>query len=303
MSWVIMALGSAAVTAGINIVDKAILQNYVRTHSTLLIFIGLFQGSVGISLVASFLWLEHANAEAAIWALFSGSLFGLGGLFFIYVLSSQEVSRAVPISQSAPIFAAILGHLFLGESLNIIQWLAIAVTVLGASLLSTRRYDGSVGTSIHSSLPLLLLSSFLTAAGQVSGKVPLDTMSVPLTHGFRCIGLSTVLMTGSGFNSKARREVLDLLANRSLWLWLLAFSELVLVSVGFMLFLWAISQGQVGLVTAILASRSIFVLIYSTGLTLGIKNILGENVTLRAIAIKCISVMFIVVGVAAIAIY
>ena len=301
MSWVIIALGAAAVLAGVSIVDKTMLQNYVRTHVSLLLLIALFQGFVGVGLVATLVWTEEVTASAVAWALFSGSLFGFGGLFLIYVLSSQEVSRTVPIAQSAPIFAAILGFLFLGESLSPIHWLAVLVTASGAVLLSVRHDEEHRGVFLHRSLLLLMAGSVITAAGLVTGKVPLDILSVPLTHGFRSLGLSLVLLVASIFNTEARQEVASLVRGHSEGLWLVAFSELVLVSGGFILLLWAISIGSVGLVTAIGATRSLFVLLYSTVLTLGFRDILGENVTPRAVTVKLVSVALIVMGVGAIA--
>jgi drug/metabolite transporter (DMT)-like permease len=303
LSWVIIALAASAVMAGINIVDKTMLQHYVRTHFTLFLLIGLFQTIIGLILVTIFIWSSPIAIRPVIWAFFSGSLFGLGGICLISVLRSQEVSRTVPIAQSAPIFAAILGYLFLGENLNSIQWLAVLVTASGALLLSVRKGSGYAGIFLHSSVVILLVSSFLTASGQVTGKVPLETLSVPLTQGFRALGVSSVLLLASMFRKDARLDVIFLVSSRSKGLLVLAFSEIVLVTTGFMLFLWAISLGPVGLVTAIGATRSIFVLIYSTAITIGAKDFLGENITPKTIAVKLTSVALIVSGVAAIAIY
>ena len=175
------------------------------------------------------------------------------------------------------------------------------VTASGAALLSVRHDEEYRRIFLHSSFFLLMAASVITAAGQVTGKVPLDTLSVPLTHGFRSLGISSVLLVASVFNAKARQDVAYLVRSRSRGLWLVAFSELVLVSAAFMLFLWAISIGPVGLVTAIVATRSLFVLLYSTALTLRFRDILGEQITPGAMTVKFISVALIVAGVGAIA--
>ncbi len=301
MSWVIIALGAAAVMAIANIVDKAILQNYVRTHVSLQLLIGMFQGVVGVALVASLVWTEEFTASAVAWAFFSGSLLGFGGLLLIYVLNSQEVSRTIPVVQSAPIFAAIMGYLFLGESLSPIQWLAVLVTASGAVLLSVRHDKEYRRVFVHNSLFLLTAVSIFSAAGLVTGKMPLDTLSVPLTHGFRSLGLSSVFLIASFSNTKARHDVARLVRSRSRGLLLVSISELVVVSVGFMLLLWAISMGPVGLVTAIMATRSFFVLLYGTVLTLGFRDILGEQVTPGVLIVKFVSIALIVTGVGTIA--
>ena len=300
MSWIVIALAAAAVWSGVNIVDKTLLQNYVRSHVTLQLIIGILQGAVGLVLVATFGWSDSLATIEAVWAVLAGFVFGFGGLFLLYVLKSQEVSRAVPVTQTAPIFAAILAFLFLDETLTIIQWQAVLLTVAGAVLLSMHRDVEHRRLSPHTSFLLLMASSVITAVGLVISKVPLDTLSVPLVHGLRSLGISTVLLGASISSRDARDDLLLLIRSRSPGLALVSFSELVLVTVAFLLFLWALSKGSVGLVSALLSTRSLFILLYSTTLSLQFRDLLGERLTRGVLAVKLVSITLIVVGVGAI---
>jgi len=156
LSWIGAALASAAVWGGVSIVDKIILQNYVRSHVTLRLLIVITQGTVGIVFTAAFAWSDSIATADALWALLSGVLFGFGGLFLLYVLNSEEVSRAVPVTQTAPIFAAIIAYFFLSETLTVIQWQAMVVTVAGVVLLSMRRDMEYRWLFLHRSFFLLM---------------------------------------------------------------------------------------------------------------------------------------------------
>jgi drug/metabolite transporter (DMT)-like permease len=67
-----------------------------------------------------------------------------------------------------------------------------------------------------------------------------------------------------------------------------------------LLSLWATSLGPVSLVSALSATSSFFLLVYSTLLGLRFKGLLGEEITRRAIAVKGLAITLIMVGVATI---
>ena len=139
MFWIVTALASAAVWAVVNIVDKTLLQNYVRSHVTLQLIIGILQGATGLVFVAGFARADSIATTEVFWAVLAGILSGFGALLLLYVLKSPEVTRVVPVTQSAPIFAAAIAFFFLDETLTIIQWQAVLVTAAGAVLLSMDR--------------------------------------------------------------------------------------------------------------------------------------------------------------------
>ena len=295
--WFSLAFGSSILMAGISIVDKTMLQNYLRSHTSLQFLIGVFQGIVGTSFVLATVFFEPFSILGIFWALLSGAIFGTGGLFLIYVLNTQEVTRTVPIVQTAPVFATLMGFLFLGESLMTIHWIAVFFTTIGAILISGTTGQKMRNPLFQKSFLLLILSSVITAAGQVTGKLPLSLLSIPLTHGFRSIGLSAVFLLASGFDKTAREDAKTLYSQKGRGLYLILFSEVLLVTISFLLFLAAIKKGPVGLVSAVLATRSLFVLIISTVITFRFSNILGENIQPKSLVIKFAAIGSIVFGV------
>ena len=88
-----------------------------------------------------------------------------------------------------------------------------------------------------------------------------------------------------------------MIQKRSPGVGLVLVSELGLVNGSFLLLLWAISSGPVGLVTALVSTRSVFVLLYSTTLSLRFKGLLAEKVTSKLIVFKLFSITLIIIGV------
>ena len=300
MSWIVVALASGVAWAGVSIVDKTVLQNYVRSHVTLWLAISLGQGITGLAFVGGFAWSSDLASTGTLWALVSGAISGLGGLFLLYALKSQEVSRVAPIAQTSPIFAAILAFAFLDETLTLLQWVAVVTTVAGALLLSTHRDAEYHNLFLDRSFSPVMLASIFGAVGQVVSKAALDTLQVPLVLGLRSLGLSTVLFWASFPSKDARHELMGLVRSRSNGLVLVGVGDMGLALGAALLFLWAISTGPVGLVSALGVTRSLFVLLFSTLLTLKFGDFLGENVTRGVLGFKLISITLLVVGVGAI---
>ena len=300
MSWVVLALLGAAVAGMINILDKTLVYRYFRSPLTLPFLIGVAQATIGIVLGLAVTWPETATTSSIGWGLFSGAIWGFSAWFLLRVLYSQEVSRTVPVYQTFPIFTALLAVVLLGEDLSPVHWIAIVATVAGAVLISMRLDQGYRGLFLHRSFFLLMLGSAIAAAAHITGKLALDDLPVLNTHALRSLGLSGVLLLGA-LRPVAVRDVRDLLRQRSPAFAILGMNEVVLASSSMLLTLWALSLGPVSLVTTLVATRSFFVLLYSTALALRFTGFLGEETSSRSLAVKFVSTSLIVAGVAAIA--
>ena len=190
MSWLIIALASSAFMGMVSISDKVVIHKYCNTPLTLLLLIGITQTTVGtVSLIFSGIPDEATLATSGS-AIGSGILSGLAAFLSQRVLYRQEVSRTIPITQSAPIFTALLALLILGESISIIQWAGIIVAVLGcASISMSVDNENHRGVVMHNSFYVLMLSAFLFGASTVIGKVALESLPILYTHGLRTITL------------------------------------------------------------------------------------------------------------------
>ena len=133
----------------------------------------------------------------------------------------------------------------------------------------------------------------------LAAKQAVETLPVFLVHGIRSIALVPILLAFS-----VRRESVDelrrMVAERSPALAIFGVNEYVIANTGMLLNLWATSLGPVSLVTALSASTSLFLLVYSILLSLRFRNMLGEQVGRQAVIVKSVATTLIVVGVAVI---
>ena len=301
MSWVVIALLGAAVSSLVSIFDKTVLYRYAATPRTLPLLIGIAQTSVGLVVLAVVRVPNEVAWDAVGWATLSGLLFGLGGQVLMRVLYTQEVSRTIPITQTAPIFAALIGMTFLDESVSALQWMAILAMVLGAALLSYRVGGGYGAIILHRPFYLLMLVALAMATANAMGKVAVDELPIFFTHGLRMGSLGLVFLL---FNARPEpwRDVRRFFADRSPAILFFGANELFIANTGLLLVLWALSMGPVALVTALVGVRAMFVVLFSTGLAMIWKGALGEETGSKVVTLKIASTALIVGGVWAIAV-
>ena len=301
MSWVWLALAGAAISGLISIFDKTVIYRYATTPRTLPLLIGVAQPIVGLAVLAAVRVPESATPALVLWALASGAVFGCGGQLFMHVLFREEVSRTVPVIQSAPIFTAIFAFFFLGEHLGSVEWLAVLAVVAGAIALSMRPGSSYRGMFLHRSFILLMISSALQGLAYILGKVALEELPVLFTHALRSLSLGAVFLL---FNLRPEpwRDIAGFVRDRSPALRFVAMNELVIATAGLLLLLWALQLGPASLVTALTGTRAFFLVVYSTALALVWKGALGEVTTRGAITVKLASTALIVGGIATIAV-
>jgi uncharacterized membrane protein len=301
VSWVLIALLSAAISGVINLFDKTVLYRYARSPYTLPLMIGGSQMLIGVTILATQPVPAEATTSGIWWSLASGALFGLSAQFLLRVLFSQEVSRTVPVFQTFPIFTALIAVFFLGQSVSALQWLAILATVSGAVILSLRIDREYRRLFLHRSFFLLMTGSVIAATSHITGSIAVETMPVLYAHGLRTTALAAVFLVAN-LRPVSIREVRGFLASRSPALAFVAVNELLLANLAFLLMLLAFSLGPVALVTTIIGTRSFFVVFYSTSLALIWRGFLGEQTSPGAIAVKVSCTALIVAGVAGISI-
>ena len=301
MSWIIISLASAAITALVSISDKTVIYRYTRSPLTLPLLIGIAQTTAGL-VVIGLTWLpSEATLRAGFSALISGMLFGLSAILSQKVLFNQEVSRAIPVTQASPIFAALLAIVFLDESIAPLQWFGIFATVTGSAFLSLRTRGGMQSVFLDRSFYVLMLSALLFGAANVVGKVAVDELPVLFTHGLRTLALGLVMLL---FASRPApwADVKGYFLGRSPALILVGINEFITAQIGIILLLWALSMGPASLVSALIGTRAGFLLLFSTTVALIWPGALGEQITPGIIAIKVISTALIVTGVVAVAV-
>ena len=321
--WAILAIGSSIAFCFVSICDKRLLSFHLYGVPPLCLWCGLTGMSYGVVTLLVVGIPDGTPLAVALAPMAAGLTMGCSVVLLFRGLRLMEASRAIAISQTNPIYVAILALLFLGERISVIQWAAIGLVVAGAVLISLRLFHetpytrlsarSAVATTsetdavsnrglarIGSLGPLLLLVSALCAASSfVIAKAALNAgLPVLTVFGMQqaTVGLVFFLvgLTGGPRLLSAVRQP-QVLA-------MLIFGESIMPAVSILLTVYAYSLGPASLVAAMLATRPLFVFVASTALSRVRWHLLDETLTTRALSVKGASILMIVGGVGALSI-
>lgn len=316
--WAVFALGSSLAFCFVSVCDKRLLSFHFQGVQPLCLWCGvcgMLYSSILLAVIgipAGTEWQTVARPIAA------GLLMGCSVVLMFRGLRLMEASRAVAIAQTNPIFVAILAMFFLGERISPVQWGAVGLVVSGAILISLRLFHeqpyGRIGSSAGIAVPT---AAALSLTGRLTGYGPLllTASAVCMAGSFVVAksalnaGLPTLavfglqqLMVGTVFFAVGVRgggPGLLAAARRPTVLGMLLFGESLMPAVSILLSVYAYSLGPASLVAAALATRPLFVFVMSTLLSRVRWQLLDESLTPRALAMKGISILMIVVGVGA----
>ncbi len=294
--WVLLALGSAVCFGFVSVVDKRILDHHLRGVAALYLWIALLLTFYGVAVLLVVGVPESASREALAVAVASGLTTGVGLALMFLGLKREEASRAIAITQIYPVVVAVLAVLFLGETLAPLQWAAIALVVLGTMLISLRG-DSAQGLLLPTKgTPLLLGAGLGLGLGFFAAKYALADLPVATVFALQQLGVALVFSLFA--RPRVWRQLLFTLRNRNS-LALLVVGEGILPIVAIALGLLATSLGPVSLVTAFLATRPLFLFIVATLLSSSRWRVMEESLTRKALALKFVSIVMIIVGVGA----
>src|SRR3989344_1803476 len=138
MNWLIIALLSPALWAASSHIDKYLIEKYFKGRGVGALII--FSSIIGVFVLPFILLFEpkpfNISFAQLILIIFSSVISILAILIYLYALKKDEASIVVPLFQTIPIFAFILGYLFLGEILSHRQIAGGLLIILGGLGLS-----------------------------------------------------------------------------------------------------------------------------------------------------------------------
>lgn len=296
VSWILITLGSTAISALVNTLDSHFLSRRMPGLRSYLLIIGLFTTVAAVIMLFIFPFPQDTKLSIYGLALIS-AIMRVGAVSaLMYAMKKEDVSRIMPLAATAPIFVAIMAAVFLGESLKSTQWLAIAIVVGGAVLISFKRSaDGS--SRFHaSSFFLLIASSLLYAGSDVINKYTMDFISY-----WNSASLSFLLTSLAFIVMCLRRDVLRQIAHMprpghaAAGVVLTQLAAMFSTVLGF----WAIQNGPVSLASTIFNSKPLFVFVYALLLARFMPGFLLEPQTdRRSMIMKIIATLLIVGGMA-----
>jgi len=292
--WIAVAIASAAVTGAVSIIDSHLISKRMPSFFSFLTPIGVVHAMLGLVVLSLFPLPAGVEGNTLLVAVASSIARVAGALLMLRTMRSEEVSRIMPVTNTFPIFVAILAVPLLNEQLAWLQWLAIFITVGGAVLISVRWGTGERGVHLRRSFTTLMVSSVLFGVANIGSKYALEQISFWNMYGINsaCLGVMFLLVSVRPATLRAIRDM----AGRNRALGLMMVNECLAVT-GFILSFWAIEQGPVSVVSTILSTRPAFVFVYAMVVSQFFPAVLNERLSRGIVTTKVVSIGLIIGGV------
>lgn len=314
--WLLVAISSYFINAGVYVADKFLLSKKFHSSITYAFFVGMWS-IFNLVLLVLEPWVPSFQELAL--DLLAGLLFLVTLIFWYKALHQSEATRVVPIVGAlTPIFSFILAFIFLGATLSERQFLAFLILVIGGILISIkhtrfyyfrevgeqfRRIFGNVLGPIHARyrptqrlIMNSLTSAFCFAAYYVLIKY--IYLNQPFIGSFvwsrmgTFLGVILILFVPQWRKLIAERQQ-QAKRPRNLSFFL---GVRLLAATAFILLNWAISLGDVALINSLQGALYIFLMLLIIFLSTRHPHILREELGGGVLLQKIIGATLISIG-------
>ena len=257
MDWATIAVLGTMAIGLVNIIDSHLVSRRMPSFSAFLLAVAAFISIPTLGLMSFFPLPPGLESWPLLVALGSGLLRTISILILLYIYKTEEVSQAIPVFHTFPVFVALLAVPLLGETLSGWQWLAVWIVVAGAVIISARRIPGAANW-LGRPFWLLTAASLLMALADVGSKYALGYVSFWNIYWLGSL-ITIAVFLAISLRPPIVRQLLAL-PRRKATMSLVAANELVAV-IGILMIFRAMESGPVSLVATINGSRPLFVLI------------------------------------------
>lgn len=289
MIWIILSILAAILWTSSNLIDKYILDKYIRQPLICLITLGLVGLISSIAIfIKNFVYLSS----------YSLILSFIGGLIYVAILTCylkalkmEEASRVVPLFSLNAIFVLILASLFLDEILTPIEYFGVFLLVCGAILISIKRSFKLRNTK---AFWLMILAAILSALFNVLTKYLLNFADYWTIFSYTRLGSFFSILPLIYIYMPELKKTLRIYGKRVLGF--MTATQIINIF-GLLSFTAAISFGYVSLVVGINQIQPLFVFLFASILSIFYPKILKEEVKGPIILLKVVAIILMIAGV------
>ena len=298
MSWFFLALIGPLLYAFTNHIDKILLEKYFKVDGigTLVLFSSLLSA---IALPFLFLIDKEVFSVGAMNIFILcvvGFLNVLVILFYLFALKYDEASITIIFYQLVPVFGSVMGYFILDEVLTKIQIIAIAIIILGTTIISFEiDIDNKFKLRRKVILPMIAASFFWALGSVVFKAVALEESTI------RSLFWEHLMLTFVGvcifiFMRSHRVRFLKAIRTNSKAIMSLNVLNESLYMVGNIIFAFAYMLAPIGLVLITESFQPIFVLAIGIFLTVFFPRISVEKIQAKYLWQKIIAILITGIG-------
>ncbi|MBW2992078.1 EamA family transporter [Candidatus Woesearchaeota archaeon] len=289
MPWILFSILAAFIWAVVNIIDKYVLEKWVRKPIVPVIILGFFGLIAGffVLLFKGFPLLSPLNTALA---FIAGIIYFSAIVLYFKAAKIEEISRVAPLFYVEALFILLLATLFLGELFTPMKYLGIVFLVSGAILISIRKFKLSFGKAFW----MMMLAAFILGIYHVITKYLLNFSDFWTVFSYVRIGTFLPLIIVLYPNIKHMKDTMKEHGAKAYWVMILA-EGLNLLAVLFITIATAI--GFVSLVKALSSVQPFFVLLIVLVLSIFYPKILKEEIGRKTVFLKFIAIFLMFIGV------
>ena len=298
MIWFLTALIGPFLYALTNHIDKILLNKYFREGGvgTLVIFSSL----LSVLALPFLFWADptilNVDGKSILVLATVGIINTLVLWFYLLALKDEEASVAVVFYQLVPVFGVVLGYFILGEVLTRIQIIAMAIIILGTTIISFEIDAENKFKLRRKTVALMLSAAFLWAFESVIFKAVALEENVVRSLFWEHI---TLVLVGVGifiFIRPYRVHFISAVRDNSKAILSLNVANETLYMLGNLAFSFAYLLAPVALVLLAESFQPIFVLIIGIFLTLFFPKLSAEKIHAKHLSQKVVAILITGIG-------
>ena len=298
MLWFLIALIPPFLYAATNHIDKVLLEKYFKEGGvgTLILFSSLLS-----ILALPFIFLADTTVLSMplrhIGVMVLVGVLNVGVLWcYLLALKDDEASIVIVFYQLVPVFGYILGYLILGEVLSQMQLLAMAIIILGTTIISFEIDDENNFKLRRNTIALMIAASFFWALGSVIFKAVAIEESVVRSLFWEHITLVGIGIVVFCTVRTYRKHFMEAIKRNSKAIVGLNVTNEVLYMLGNIIFSFAYMLAPIALILLANSFQTMFVLAIGIILTLFFPRITVEKIHARHITQKILAITITLIG-------
>lgn len=288
MLWVILSLLSALLFTFSNILDKLVLDKWIKHAIVSALFFAIFEILAGIIVYLIHGFSPLSNMDITL-GLFCGFISFLATVLYFEAAKLEEISNVVPFFYLTPVYIMIFGYLFLSEKLLLRNYFGILLLVCGAFILSMKE---GLGFKLKKQYILLVIGSILIAINSVITKHLLDNSDFWTVFGYTRLGMVFLLIPLLFFNYE---KIIYEFKSNKFKISFIFLSEIFTV-LAIILIFFAYTDNYVTLVNSLLSLQALFLFMITYFLTRFFPRILKEEISKRILIKKIFAISLMVIG-------
>ncbi|MBI2050699.1 MAG: EamA family transporter [Parcubacteria group bacterium] len=291
MAWQFFAILSAALWAGVNVLDKHVVSRYVKNPLVMFSLSLVFAGTTALVLLLSGT-VEEVPRNLGLLGMAGGALYMIAGIFYFNAITAEEISRIAPLLHVVPLFTALLAGIFLNELFTGKTYLGIAAIVLGALLLSPKAAGRRM--TPNKAFWLMALCAVLVAIGNIATKYLLDAAGYWTALFYMYAGQTIVLIP---LLIRAYPDIRATAKEHGKKVFIILGCIESMDFAASFIFMFAALGGYITLVNALASTQPFFVLLYAVILSAWFPRILHEEAGRRVLVQKFAAIALMFAGV------